>query len=728
MRTCPACGADLSSTHYRRKYCSTVCQRKSSRNSARAHARASYAQKFVGVDGEGINLPDGSHRYVMLSVGQETLFKNGDELSCDDILAFLYGHYLDNPDKRTAYIGFYLGYDFTHWFKGIPKDRAESLFTTDGIAKRRPKSEHRHLPFPVYLGTSWEVDMLAMKRLRFRPHRCHGTKGICGCGQHSETLPKNSDAEWLYVCDVGSFFQTSFVNVIDPKGWPNEAPCTANEYQTILAGKGKRADDVSLDNAAEWYPEMAAYNRLENSILERVMEIYAAGFGALGVKLDRTSFYGPGQAAQKWLNTQAKERYITREQIIERVPIDMLDKWRRSYYGGRFEIFYHGNLSGPAYEYDIQSAYPHSIANLPCLCSVKWLKQTHPVDHPLTLVYATVYAASRLVAPLPQRLPSGNIRFPAATTGWYRWAEIHAAIDAGLVTETVLHEVMNPVALCYHDAPLKNLAGLFQQRLAVGKATPQGKALKLIYNSTYGKMAQSVGSPKYANPIYASIITSDCRIRLLQAIGTHPQGIESLVMCATDGIYFNEPHPSMPTVDTNVEQLGAWETAELQNLTLFKPGVYWHDVARQAIADGKAAKFKSRGVSARALQERLHDIETDFNNGIEVPTIPITVPFSIVSPRLALARGKWETAGLVTRDLTRTEAASIRPKRTDARRITKGLYRSFVVDNLGAQSYESSPYPKTFGMDELLEYEYYTPDGLALDIGQQNIIELREGN
>ncbi len=728
MRTCPVCQTDMSAMHYRRTYCSRKCQM----HASRARARATYHQTFVGVDGEGINLPSGEHRYVMLSCGDQTLWKNGDALDHHDCLAFLYECMMDNPDKRAAYIGFYLGYDFAMILKSITEHEATMLFTPEGIAKRKRKSSP--MPFPVYLGSKWEIDMLGMKRLRFRPHVHNSKRGKCACGYTSPTMPEKSDKEWMIICDVGSFFQTAFVNVLDPTAWHGEAPCTGEEYRTIIDGKAARSNRVTLDDLS-WFEPMRQYNILENRLLANVMTIYNDGFAALGVKLNRTSFYGPGQAAQQWLNGQAKGKVLQREQLAELIPSHVIDAWRRTYYGGRFEIFYHGVTDGLSYEYDIQSAYPHAIASLPCLCRAQW----HSVDtvsdwtNPLTVVYATVTGKSEYVGPLPYRLRTGAISYPRRTTGWYRVVELLAAFEADLVSEIDVHSVLECYRKCRHDPPLKALAGLFDERIRVGKATPHGKALKLVYNSCYGKMAQSIGEPRYANPIYASIITSDCRIRLLQAIGTHPDGENSLLMTATDGIYFSTPHPDMPDPAHNVERLGDWESATKSNLTLMKPGVYWDDKARTAIAAGKSAKLKSRGISGAVLQKHIGDIDQQFRDHISgdapLPTIHLRSPFNIVSPRLALARGKWHTAGKVEYDLERTDSAVIWPKRRNTVRATDTLLRSFAPDNREYPgSWESHPYNKHFGFDmegnEILDDDYYSPDGPSIQLAQSDLIGL----
>ena len=731
---CARCNANVPVSGRGRlpKYCSDNCRTLA----YKAAKRASHVQTFIGLDGEGINLPDGTHRYVMLSVGDDTLFKNGEALGHRDIFAFLYDHFTHNPDKRMAYIGFYLGYDFTMWLKDITEVEAKLLFTNEGKAKRQRKSSP--MPFPVYLRTGWEVDILGMKRLRLRPHVHNGLKR-CGCGfnKPQQMVDKNPN-EWFYVCDVGSFFQSAFVKVINPTQWPTEKPCTPAEYETIIVGKQARSDKVTLDDLS-WVEPMMEYNRLENKILGEVMRIYSSGFNALGVKLNKTAFYGPGQLAQGWLTNQARKgAFISREDITKVTPPDVIDAFRKSYYGGRFEILYHGVIPGTTYEYDIQSAYPNIIRQLPCLCNIKWIWNPHGEDleksHDwLLLSHRTVRSSNPFCAGLPWRSKQGSIVYPTQTKGWYREREIEAADDATLVDwdHTILHDRLAGYKLCNHPPPLAKLADLFEERLRVGKSTPYGKALKLVYNSTYGKMAQSVGMPKYANPIYASIITSETRIMLMEAIATHNDPL-SLVMMATDGIYFREPHPRMPTPETNIEQLGAWECSTKSNITLMKPGVYWDDKARQAISEGKDAQLRSRGVNGKALQKHILSIDRQFQSwkpGQDMPKFELHVPFGFISPRLALARGKWENCGKVEYDLSRWESADVRPKRFLPHFNNDGLISSFIP-KVPEEMNESTPYAKRFGFDEEpgqdVELEYYTQDGHAYEQATHSLFALNE--
>src|SRR5215216_4744403 len=90
---CPVCSKELPPD--RDKYCSNKCAHDDLNHKARAKARAVHDLEFIGVDGEGVYI-DGQHRYIMLSVGDDTLWKDGEELTHLDIFPFLYECFLKN--------------------------------------------------------------------------------------------------------------------------------------------------------------------------------------------------------------------------------------------------------------------------------------------------------------------------------------------------------------------------------------------------------------------------------------------------------------------------------------------------------------------------------------------------------------------------------------------------------------------------------------------------------
>lgn len=644
----------------------SAVRKKETRNRVRTVRRAEHVTEFIAVDGEGMTVwPVDSegvchgprHVYVLLGVGQRQL-ENPAGLHWKEILDFLWEEYVNHPG--AAFVGFYLGYDFTQWLKTLPENRASILLTKGGRAARQRKLHQHNGPFPVYCD-DWEFDILGVKRFKFRPK-----------GQKS----------WMYICDAGPFFQASLMSIIDPGKW-TEPVVTEEEWATLQEGKAKRSTAV-LD------ADMRRYNRLENDVLARLMVRLNEGFTDAGIRLRKNQWYGPGAAAQEWMKSTDLP---THEQLEKRLPWQALSDLRATYYGGWFEIFMHGHVPGISWEYDINSAYPFIASELPCLMHGKWEHRnglgetreykgksvpkdftasyfrwtkvrnqvTDPVltslpplgSNELRAVYAHVRGSDRHIGTMLHRRQADGISIvrPDRTTGWFWQHELEAAQQAGII-DTIECIEWWTYTKCDCRPPMRGLAGLYDKRLRVGKNTSAGKSYKLIYNSVYGKNAQTIGDPRFGNLIYASLITAGCRTMILDAIATHPGGTSAVAMVATDGVYFTSPHPNLP----QSEKIGDWECSQKNHLTLFKPGVYWDDKARADIREGKAARFKARGVNAAAFGKQIATLDGMFTEWDgrypeteeDWPSVQFAVGFSMVTALQALQRGKWWTAGYVS--------------------------------------------------------------------------------
>lgn len=580
---------------------------------------------FISVDGEGITYEDSQgvlqHKYVLLSVGDKSLHRHGDRIGFNDIMPFLYRQHQLNP--TACFVGFYLSYDFSQWLKDISRDAAWLLLSTEGIAKRTPKRMKNPTPWPVYFA-GWEIDILASRRFKLRPAM--------------KDWRTENHYSWMYICDAGSFWQCSLMTAINPKNWTTPILSEA-EYEIIKEGKKSRSDATFNDS-------MVVYNVTENKALSSAMDSLRAGFEEQSWKLTKKQWFGPGQAAEAWLKTINAPRRETLESLI---PSDVMAAGIASYYGGWFEIPRHGTVKGTSYEYDINSAYPYIIAGLPCLLHGRWEHSTKDAVNKLSLsglvlARITTHGSDRYLGGLPHRDRHGIICKPQNVSGWYWAHEINAAIAAGLIDTVQVHETYT-YHKCACRPPMYDIARLYEQRLRAGKNTASGKALKLVYNSAYGKFAQSVANPKYGNGLYASLITAGCRTLILEAIATHPKKSAAVLMVATDGVYFSSPHP---TLEISPNALGKWDSATKENMTLFMPGVYWDDESRNSLADENTVKIKSRGINGFELAQHIETIDTQFGKRFtEWPAITIPIRFQVTSPKLALARGKWHTCGEV---------------------------------------------------------------------------------
>lgn len=617
-----------------------------------------------------------------------------DELQWQDIFEFLYHHH----EKGTAYIGFVLGYDFTQWFKTLPESRAEMLLSRKGRAKRKHRIPHLP-PHPVECD-GWQFDILAHKRLRIRPKLCNCEFATCKC-EH---------APWMYICDTGGFFQTSFLNVI--KGWPELI--SQEIYERIKQGKEHRSDAV-LDEDMEYY------NRLENQSLEMVLGELDKSFRSLGIDLNAQKWFGPGQAAQAWMKNRAPNRQI----IEERIPGWFQDSCRKSYFGGWFEIFAHGIIPGETYEYDINSAYPYVIASLPCMLHGVYKRgrgkpKLDLESKEICLVRARVESPKgnrSYIGAMLHRDNRGRICRPTKTEGWYWSDEIDAAKDAGCIEKVKYYEWIS-YRPCNCKPPMREVWDLYNTRIRVGKDTPLGKACKLVYNSMYGKFAQSVGNPLFGNACYASRITSGCRTMILRAIARHPRKCDAVLMVATDAVYFSSPHPDLPITNA----LGDWGETIKHNLTLFKPGVYWDDKAREQIKMGIHPNFKARGISARDFADAIIDVDIQFDNWFAMdridnpegwPSVSYTPQFAMTTALQALMQNDWSLAGKVFDDREMKQNSWPGEKRIDrAFLCEEGFFRTFPRT---LKDYKSVEYKKLFGLENPWSEESLEQYGITED-------------
>lgn len=792
-RQCRQCNTEFVTTNARRLRCDG-CTKKGGGNTARTRKRLVHDVRFIGVDGEGVDRPSGEHDYVMLSVGEHTLWKGGRQLTIGEILSFLWEQYCYDPG--ASYIGFFLGYDFIQWEKQLPEDRARLLLTNDGIAARTSQVQSRPNPYPdaVVVETDtgmWEIDIMAGRRWKLRPHTHHRSAFSDFCrnrtcqtemiihdvpelvqGELEWRIPDDDGrpwdgnssnfwgsiipvqhragsgrvqqrvSGWLYICDTGPFWQTGFLNVINPKSWTDPV-CTDEEYDVVVRGKADRGILAELDDTS-YFEDMRRYNILENDILARVTTRLNEGFmnDAIPIRLGRNEWYGPGRAAQTWMdmlhgriadkeavssNKANSNRYrvndasrhneggILNADVYQSMPAWAYNAAQASYYGGWFEQMVHGHC-GDVWEYDINSAYPYIIASLPCLHThgthngifSRGDGNSYPTDKgTYTLLYADIQGGNPYIGAMPYRDHRGLISRPQRVKGWYWLHEVEASKRAGLVSSMdVLEWVSYRRCDCAppFDPADIGISRMYNLRLQAGKNSPQGKALKLVYNSAYGKTAQSIGTPKYSNPFYASLITAGCRTLILDAIARHPQGASAVTMVATDGVYFLSRHPSL---ELSPSELGKWDETFKPGMTQLMPGVYWDDSTRESIGIGGTPKLKSRGVNAKDLAKQISALDYEFaqfhenvrvGHDVNWPTITFNVNFLLDSAKLALQRGKWETAGRVQHNSIRriTSEPSSKRNPTPYRDPSTGLTRTTPYRT--GTTLESTPYNKQFGM------------------------------
>lgn len=493
-------------------------------------------KEFVAWDGEGGNEISGAHTYFILANSDGRSIRDRSGLGTVRVFEFLLS-------GRTGVWNVVYGgnYDINCIIKDIDRDTLEKLYK-DGRCR-------------------WNGYYI-----EWRPGK-------------SFTIKQRNQSFTLF--DILPFFQKSFVNACDEylgHDWPYR-----NE---IIRDKARRGsfDWTEIDSIAD-------YNRaeLENTV-SLVNELRSRLF-KVGIRVTRWD--GPGAIA-----ASLYKQYQTKSHIGT-PPREVILAGRHAYAGGRFEIIRKGHSLSGAYQYDINSAYPSAIRNLPCC-------------NPTHGVWSRRYIADGLIRdikpfglyrieivepytesitqpqPLWMRNKNGTVYFAEYSHGWY-WspeAQLMMDLDKGRIN---IYEAWEWNQECECN-PFSFVEALYNKRAALKKAGDGAHVgLKLGLNSLYGKLAQQIGYdpgppirlPPYHSLEWAGYITSHCRAQMYRA---SMHSLDDVIAFETDAIFSRVPLP-LPIGGA----LGEFGETKYTSLTYLKSGFYFG-----TLTDGSDVE-KSRG-------------------------------------------------------------------------------------------------------------------------------------
>jgi hypothetical protein len=562
---------------------------------------------FVGVDGEGGDDLTGKHQYYLLTAGADKI-ATGKPLTADECLSFI-----SRLPTDKIYVAFFFDYDVTMILRTLPAERITRLMDRSLRTVRDIKTGHERT-YAVDWG-EYQIDYLPHKEFKVR--RQNGKLNKWG---------KPAYTKWVVINDVGSFFQCSFVKAITL--WEIG---TASERLDIGKGKEKRADFKHLEQ------DTITYNALEIRLLEYLMEAYRVVCDQVGYR--PRMWQGPGQLASAMMIRHK----IPKTADLD-LPIEVVDAANKAFYGGRFETTAVGEVPGPIYAYDINSAYPDALTRIPCLIHGTWEQVTPGDEHGrLYLAHGRYRETEQAnLYNFEYRDKQGAIVFPKRGSGWYWSVAIDQAKHQIFEADTVF--VLNVHCDC---EPFSWIPTVYAERIRLGK-TSKGIILKLAMNSLYGKTCQSVGAAPYANPIWGSLITAMTRAKLMTISHGSDPGFDDcrcnrVYMLATDAI-FTSVKLDIPTN----KDLGGWDLAVHDNLFLILAGLYFV---------GGDLPPKTRGVPRQKIVEREDELRKAYRLGVGMlemgmPAIQVIEEMYVMIPmiqftgiKLANARHKLETAG-----------------------------------------------------------------------------------
>lgn len=554
------------------------------------------ARDFWGIDGEGITTPGGDHRYMLMCAGDDVHTRElytGKELTTEQCLEFI----LSLPADVTL-VGFSFGYDVTKILQNLNPERRRDLLTDKSPPKIAKLGNvtwlqgQRKSPYTYWRG-EYGLEYLPGNYLR-----------VCRIAQHKKTMA-GTDIEWITskpvpgsvrtIYEAFGFFQKKFAQSLD-----DFAVGTKKERKLIAKNKAERAVFHRVTR------EIRRYCALECALLARMMGQLRSAAYASGI-YPRT-WNGAGKFASA-LHTS--RHTMTKADVQQTVPSPVWDHAEAAYYGGRFECPRVGFLPGPVFEYDINSAYPAAMRELPCLVHGRWeyldggsIRAAY--KRGALLVADVAYAhrePCRGMCGLPHRhggddriyaKVAGSLCWPVEGRGVYWSPELRSAEKLGARFSFASGWVYRRECEC---VPFDWIEPLYLERKRLGKSTA-GYPLKLAINALYGKLAQRVGNPRWQNPIWAGLTTAITRAKLNDAVAANP---DIIAMIATDGIYcLGEPRTSLNPLGLHLsDDLGGWElTRHETGLFVVQPGLYWGENG------GEVAKLKTRGMSRGFFQDK----------------------------------------------------------------------------------------------------------------------------
>lgn len=547
------------------------------------HGRFKFGTKpFLSWDGEGYSVfvvsPEGcvrrEHRYCLFGNSADE-YVSGIHLSTEACLSLLLQARERHPNH--AHVSFSFEYDVNMILRDLPRWALKRLKKQGFVYWHGYRIEHRPKKwFQVSIGQS------TGKRLAIR------------------------------IEDVFSFFSTSFVGALR-----EYCPDNAN-LGVIAEGKDRRSQFGYHE-----FDFILRYWRMEQSAMVDLMDTFRRTLYSAQINI--TSWYGPGAIATFYFKQNGIDSVLHRH---DNPDVEMAS--RMAYAGGRFELFRCGHHEGNVFSYDINSAYPYAIAQLPDMASGHWRYTNDPSDiaeavqsfrlgyvnlrwHP-PYEWAEQAIYNAMPMPLFHRSPVGNVSFPVVSENW-----VHFHEAAWCMAQDPSYRTIKEAWVFEDDGsyPFEWVADKYEQRLAwKNQNNPAQLGLKLGLNSFYGKMAQRIGwdqekglPPHWHQLDWAGFITSMCRSMLWLAM-VDAYSSNSLISVETDGIFTTQRLGSL--VNGLGDSLGQWKEKQYEGMTAIQSGMYWLK------ENGKWLQPKSRGIPRERLDHgrAMRALRSEFDRGV----------------------------------------------------------------------------------------------------------------
>lgn len=498
---------------FRKHYHSGRYERSESSHGGDHNHRRLLDRPICAIDGEGADDTTGKHHYRELRgvwpADRRELI--GPSLGTTECLEYI----LSLPADHTI-VGYALSYDMNMWLRGNDYDGLHH----NAIDHLLDNSKVMWGDYTIH----WiERKYLWVKR-----------------GNQSRT-----------VYDVFANFQKSFV--VTCEAWEIGTPAQL-DFVRYMKAQRQHLGDLPPEQVAE-------YNWLECELLAELCRKFFDAIKATDYRPN--AVYGPGALASAAMTKHGVKQYMPTEELLASLG----DIPLRAYAAGRFDTAMLGAFTD-VWQYDIKSAYPDQIRDLPCLRHAEYVPWKGEQLERFSLYHVDWKVPEDSPwPPFPLRTEAGDIWYPTTGAKWVYGDELSAAIGLFGMECFTITEGRRLIRHCSH-VPFHFVEPLYKLRQSMPYG--QGIVIKLVLNSLYGKTAQQVGGrngkpPPFQCFPWAGMITAGTRAKILRGLTQNP---EAVIGIATDSLV------ALRELDLPVgENLGEWEVKRLTEFYQVSNGV-----------------------------------------------------------------------------------------------------------------------------------------------------------
>ena len=533
-------------------------------------------KRFFFIDSEGYTENNKSYLnliaiYARFDDGREYYQIKTDDFSTSSILRWIVRRVKEIQEGfgEHSIEGIIFGgmYDFTLWLKDLTFEEVDLLLHKKG---------------EVFIDNHFYVMLIPRKMLIIREY-----------GKSS-----------IYICDVFGFTNTSFVSSLKSLN----VKISKDELERLSVEKNNRG--IFTKQITD---EVIKYNKLELIYLAEMTENLKKELYKLGWYVKH--FYGVG-AVGNFLLTKNKlhehSHYLTEEGLSQEEISSLEYALESSYYGGYIYPFAIGRYQGRVYHYDIKSAYPSVMVELPAMKGGHWqYRENVSFDdlRQMSILSVVQIDYEQNKAYLPSRVKNGNVIYVKRGSGWYNVQMILAAYEGLEANEKIEIKGVWEFIPSSDQKPFAFVREIYNEKNKTDKKLNPVRyfLLKVGMNNLYGKEIQVLGGsrtkvPPFYNVAYASAITAGTRAKLMKAINAI--GVENVLLSMTDSLFCTKPLPqSFLGSDLGFFGDESEDEGEITEFTCVQTGLYFYRTNNNEII------FKHRGLYFHGEGNTVEEIE-----------------------------------------------------------------------------------------------------------------------